>query len=111
MNLGSSFWNPAALGNLVISWNLRSSHLTALRMWNLVSIQWLVAENMVEWYHKITDFEVLPRYIPLGRDVNTDPGLEPMGANKNQLPQDLNVTFFFDYLKGVIFFTLHFIFN
>ena len=72
-------------------------------MWNLVSTQWLVAENMVEWYHKITDFEVLPRYIPLGRDVDTDPGLEPMGANKNQLPQDLNVTFFFDYLKGVTF--------
>ena len=77
-------------------------------MWNLVSTQWLVSENMVEWYHKITDFEVLPRYIPLGRDVDTDPGLEPMGVNKNQLPQDLNVTFLFGYLKGVIFLlTLH----
>ena len=64
-------------------------------MWNLVSLQWLGAEDIVEWYHAITEFEVLPRYIPLGRDVDTDPGLEPMGVDKNQLPQDLNVTFLF----------------
>ena len=69
-------------------------------MWNLVSIQWLGAEDEIEWYHSIKDFVVLPRYIPLGKDTSTDPGLPPMGPNNNQLPQDLNVTFFFDYSKG-----------
>ena len=78
------------------------SSLIYFRIWNQVSRQWLGAENMVEWYHQITGFVVLPRYIPLGKDVNTDPGEPPMGPNKDQLPQDLNVTFFFDYSIGAI---------
>ena len=80
--------------------NFLPTYFKSYRMWNLVSTQLLGAENMVEWYHGITSLEVLPRYIPLGRDVDTDPGSPPMGPNNDQLPQDLNVTFFFDYSKG-----------
>ena len=69
-------------------------------MWNLVSVQWFAGNEFIEWFHKITAFEVLPRYIPLGRDTETDPGLPPMGINNDQLPQDLNVTFFIAYEKG-----------
>ena len=64
-------------------------------MSNLVSEQWLGSEDTVEWYHSITDFIALPRYIPSGKDPATDPGLPAMGPDNNQLPQDLNVTFFF----------------
>ena len=74
------------------------------RMWNLVSTQWHYAADSVEWYHEITNLIVLPRFIPLGKDLSTDPGLPPLGPNKDQLMQDLNVTFFFDYSLGKLTF-------
>ena len=36
------------------------------------------------------------------RDPLTDLGLPALGPNKDQLPQDLNVTFFFNYLKATV---------
>ena len=32
----------------------------------------------------------------------TDLGLPALGPNRDQLPQDLNVTFFFNYLKATV---------
>ena len=40
--------------------------------------------------------------ISLIRDPLTDLGLPALGPNKDQLPQDLNVTFFFNYLKATV---------
>ena len=40
------------------------------------------------------------RYIPVGEDDLTHPGLEAMGPDRNQLPIDRNVTFFFSYTEG-----------
>jgi hypothetical protein len=39
---------------------------------------------------------------PSPRDPTTDLGMAALGPNKDQLPQDLNVTFFFEYEKGTI---------
>ena len=36
------------------------------------------------------------------RDPLTDLGLPALGPNRDQLPQDLNVTFFFNYLKATV---------
>ena len=36
------------------------------------------------------------------RDPLTDPGLPALGPFKDQLPQDLNVTFFFGYNKATV---------
>ena len=45
-------------------------------------------------------FQVIYRYIPVGEDDLTYPGLEAMGPDRNQLPIDRNVTFFFSYTEG-----------
>ena len=36
------------------------------------------------------------------RDPLTDKGLRALGPDRNQLPKDLNVTFFFDYNRATI---------
>ena len=36
------------------------------------------------------------------RDPLTDLGLPALGPNRDQLPQDLNVTFFFGYEKATV---------
>ena len=36
------------------------------------------------------------------RDPLTDLGLPALGPNRDQLPQDLNVTFFFEYQKATV---------
>ena len=72
-------------------------------MWNQVSVQWLSLDTTLEWYHKIDDFVAMPRFIPRGRNISTDIGTPALGPQRNQLPQDLDVTFFFDYVKGINF--------
>ena len=37
-----------------------------LRMWNLVSEQWIAAESTCEWWNSIEDFAASPRWIPKG---------------------------------------------
>ena len=49
---------------------------------------------------EIKDFSVILKYVPIGFDPLTHPGLEAKGAKRNQLPSDANVTFFFDYQQG-----------
>jgi hypothetical protein len=70
-------------------------------MWNQVSLMWLAANTTVEWYHKIDNFVAMPRFIPNGRNISTDIGISALGPQNNQLPQDLDVTFVFDYVKGI----------
>ena len=70
------------------------------RMWNKVSQLWLGINTTAEWYHRIKEFVAIPRFIPFGRNVTTDKGMPALGPQRNQLPQDLPVTFFFDYVQG-----------
>ena len=37
-----------------------------------------------------------------GQDVSTHQGLIGFGPDKNMLPLDVNVTFFFDYVKATV---------
>lgn len=53
---------------------------------------------MEKWLNIVPQVEA--RYIPQGKDEDTDPGMAAMGPDKNQLPLDRKVTFFFDYAKG-----------
>ena len=53
-------------------------------------------------YDKIVGFRAIPRYIPDGLDPDTHGGFGALGPDKNQLPRDYNVTFFFDYITGTI---------
>ena len=69
-------------------------------MWNPLSVQWLGKDETLEWYHKIRNFQVFPKYILPGRDIDTDPGMPALGPGGNILPKDRNVTLFFDYQKG-----------
>ena len=78
----------------------QSDKLSNVRMWNEVSLQWLGVDTTLEWYHKIDSFVAMPRFIPRGRNKTTDIGMPALGPQMNQLPQDLDVTFFFDYVKG-----------
>ena len=70
------------------------------RISNEVSEYTLVVASQLEWYHQISGFLAMPRFIPRGRNLSADPGIAALGPNSNQLPQDRNVTFFFDYNKG-----------
>ena len=72
------------------------------RMWNKVSKMVLSYEKDIEWFQSIVQFAVLPKFIPKGRDALTDEGILALGPNRDQLPADRNVTFFFDYAKGSI---------
>ena len=47
-------------------------------------------------FSDFTDVTLVPR------DTETDLGMPALGPNKDQLPQDLNVTFFFDYTRGTV---------
>ena len=38
----------------------------------------------------------------LFRDPQTDLGMPALGPNQDQLPRDLNVTFFFEYVKATV---------
>ena len=69
-------------------------------MWNPLSVQWLGKDETLEWYQKIKNFQVFPKYILPGRDIDTDPGMPALGPGGNILPKDRNVTLFFDYQKG-----------
>ena len=69
-------------------------------MWNPLSVQWLGKDETLEWYQKIKNFQVFPKYILPGRDIGTDPGMPALGPEGNILPKDRNVTLFFDYQKG-----------
>ena len=68
-------------------------------------------------FPQIDGFVAIPKYILKGRydsvsldlmtafftrDPLTDPGLPALGPFKDQLPQDLNVTFFFGYNKATV---------
>ncbi len=53
---------------------------------------------MEKWLNNVPQVEA--RYIPQGKDEDSDPGMAAMGPDKNQLPLDRKVTFFFDYAKG-----------
>ena len=61
-----------------------------------MSEQWLAADELFEWFHKIEAFFVHPKFIPKGQEK----AMIALGPNQNQLPQDLEVTFFFSYVKG-----------
>ena len=37
-----------------------------LRMWNLVTEQWIGADQTCEWYNSIQEFTAIPRWIPKG---------------------------------------------
>ena len=71
-------------------------------MWNRVSVEWFAVNTTIEWYHQIDRFVVMPRFINRGLDTMTNKGMPGLGPDRNQLPQDLNVTFFFDYVKGIV---------
>ena len=59
------------------------------------------SKNGLEMYNKGNKpVQVIYRYIPVGEDDLTHPGLEAMGPDRNQLPIDRNVTFFFSYTEG-----------
>ena len=81
---------------------LKSLNIVSIvRVWNLVSSQELGSNNTVEWYSAINNFVAIPRFIPAGLDANTHEGFPAFGPNNDLLPLDVNVTFFFDYDKGL----------
>ena len=51
-------------------------------------------------FEQIKDFQIILKYIPKVLDQSSHPGFMAGGPEKNKLPQDTNVTFFFDYLQG-----------
>ena len=61
----------------------------------------LGSNDTVEWYSAITKFVAIPRFIPAGLDPETHEGFPAFGPNNDLLPLDVNVTFFFDYDKGL----------
>ena len=61
----------------------------------------LGSNDTVEWYSAITKFVAVPRFIPAGLDPETHEGFPAFGPNNDLLPLDVNVTFFFDYDKGL----------
>ena len=89
-------------------------------MWNLINEELnIVAPDItLIWYQSITDFVVIPKFIPQGtllqyfniliqkRYTGLDPlthdGYFGFGPKKDQLPTDVNVTFFFEYEKATI---------
>ena len=92
-------------------------------MWNLVTEQWIGTDQTSEWYNSIQEFTAIPRWIPkgfysdketkyhvsfyivlklLGMDPLTHSGLSGFGPSYDMLPLDVNVTFFFDYVKGTV---------
>ena len=48
------------------------------------------------------EFEVQALWVQNGKDEHTDVPSDPFGPDKNQLPIDRNVTFFFTYDQGNI---------
>ena len=90
------------------------------RIENLVSLQWIGANQTCEFYNSITNFAAIPKFIPQGLILNNNnacillsqfwSGLDQLshagyfgyGQNWNQFPTDANVTFFFEYDKATI---------
>ena len=84
--------------------------------------QWIGTDQTSEWYNSIQEFTAIPRWIPkgfysdkkkyhvslyivlklLGMDPLTHSGLSGFGPSYDMLPLDVNVTFFFDYVKGTV---------
>ena len=46
--------------------------------------------------------KVFPLFLSIGQDVSTHTGLMGFGPDKNMLPLDVDVTFFFDYVKATV---------
>ena len=67
----------------------------------MITVTTFVFSLQVTIYEKIKDFAVVPTYIPSHLDKHTAMGLPAMGKEKNQLPLDYNVTFFFTYTQGI----------
>ena len=52
-------------------------------------------------FEQILDFKVDLKYIPTKFDSSTHPGFAARGPEKNKLPLENEVTFFFDYERGM----------
>ena len=76
--------------------------MVVLRMWNEVSESWIGSNETGQWFHSIDQFVVTPKWIPKGMDSLTHEGILGFGENNDLLPMDVNVTFFFDYVKATV---------
>ena len=78
----------------------------ALRPWPLSRVQssdWHICRySKVHPTGKVSLFSDFIDVTLVPRDTETDLGMPALGPNKDQLPQDLNVTFFFDYTRGTV---------
>ena len=72
------------------------------RIWNFVSEMFFGYGYKIEFFQSIVQLVVMPRFIPAGMDPLKHPGVGALGPDRNQMPLDRNVTFFFDYAKGLL---------
>ena len=71
-------------------------------MWNLVSEQWLGADQAVEWYHSPVDLTINPVWIPAGQSPAQHPGLGGLGPAGRQFPLGTDVTLLLAYKQATI---------